>query len=136
MRRQDGFTLIELLVVILIIGILSAVAVPSFLGQRDKANDTAAIQEALSARKAMETFRTQGDDYQATRAELVAIEATLAEADGEGRLIANGNGTAGYQVGVKARATGTTFTFQQTAGQTTRTCDRPGRGKCRANSSW
>ena len=73
-RAQDekGFTLIELLVVILIIGILAAIALPAFLNQRDKAQDTEAKSGARTAQTAMETLYTDNQNYATpTKAELV-----------------------------------------------------------------
>ena len=55
-QSEKGFTLIELLVVILIIGILAAIALPAFLNQRGKAQDTEAKSEARTMQTAMETL--------------------------------------------------------------------------------
>ena len=64
-RAQDekGFTLIELLVVILIIGILAAIALPAFLGQRARAQDTEAKTGVRQGQTAMETFYTDNQTY-------------------------------------------------------------------------
>ena len=55
---ERGFTLIELVVVILIIGILAAIAIPSFLNQKSKASDAAAKELAHSMQVAAETYAT------------------------------------------------------------------------------
>lgn len=55
-EREEGFTLIELLVVILIIGILSAIAIPAFLNQRKSAVDSSVKSDVVNAAKQIETW--------------------------------------------------------------------------------
>lgn len=82
-QGEGGFTLVELLVVMLILGLLAAIAIPSFFNQRDKARDADAKAGARTAQTAMETYATDNDgEYTgATAAILTNIEETLADVD-------------------------------------------------------
>ena len=62
-RDEQGFTLIELLIVIVIIGILLAIAVPSYLAFRDRAKDSAAKSNVRAAIPAMEACYSDKGAY-------------------------------------------------------------------------
>ncbi len=69
-QDEEGFTLIELLVVIIIIGILAAIAIPTFLRQREKGWDAASRSELRNAAVAQESFFTDNNSYTTAEADL------------------------------------------------------------------
>lgn len=135
-QSESGFTLVELLVVMLILGLLAAIAIPSFFNQRDKANDADAKSAARTAQTAMETYATdnQGSYANASVTILKGIEETLTNVADANFAVTSG--AKNYAVEITS-STGNKFTITRAdTGVTTLSCVQTGKGGCPNNGKW
>ena len=137
-EEEKGFTLIELLVVILIIGILAAIAIPSFLNQKDKANDAAAKSYVRNMQTAQETYFTDNSTYANSVATLVGVESSLSQyPDGNAADVTATGSATGFTISAKSKgASGVVYTITKTGSTVSRTCAPVSTGGCNAGGSW
>jgi type IV pilus assembly protein PilA len=122
-RDEKGFTLIELLVVILIVGILAAVAIPTYLSQRGKAYDSNAQSMVKDMRLAELAFATDNDGtYAANLSDLASVDPSIVAGNGVTPSIAGATGATSYTVVSTATATGDSFTISESNGVEVNTC--------------
>jgi type IV pilus assembly protein PilA len=119
---EKGFTLIELLVVMLILGILAAIAIPAFLNQKNKANDSSAKTLARTEQTAMETWSTDHNGLYTpapAAGDLAKIEGTIPATMAPTAVTA-----AGYTV-TATSANGNTYSITRTNTGVNHTCTVP-----------
>jgi prepilin-type N-terminal cleavage/methylation domain-containing protein len=141
LRCAAGFTLIEVLVVSIVIAVLAAIALPTFLRQTDGGYDAAAKSDTAALASLLEQCWVKEDDFRQcdTEAKLTgdpADKTGLPIGGGRGQVRIEAATVDTYRLTAQSRS-GTDYTIVRPAsGARERTCTRSNRGGCAPDGTW
>ena len=133
--EEKGFTLIELLVVILIIGILAAIALPAFLGQKAKGQDADAKSTARNVASQLESCYSSNNSYAPCAPSGNSIEGNYTGLDLSDTAV-TGLAANDYTITTTSKSTGVFVIKKTGGGAAVRTCTPTGKGGCPSSGSW
>jgi type IV pilus assembly protein PilA len=131
---QEGFSLIELLVVILIIGVLAAIALPAFLGQREKGQDSSAKSAVRNLVSGLESFYATNKTYVGAGSDSDVTSMGVL-GNGNGQASIEDTSATGFTL-VGRSASGNQFTISKSGSTVTRKCSTANSGACPTGGSW
>jgi type IV pilus assembly protein PilA len=133
---QEGFTLPEVIVVCLVIGVLAAIALPRFLGERENGQDADAKHNARNVATLIEACATDGDDYRECDDPTDLRDSNVAFGSAAGQVEVDAPGAREYTLIAHSKS-GTNFALARlSGGGHDRTCRPSGAGGCGDDGHW